>query len=416
MLDSHLEPTIQLYISLWPPLQRGKRKVPSLADVAKKVHGLNVSFELHYLHEVALKWAKTAKSKIKRVASMNATAGSREVEPFVYCSNGDLVLLCRYLLPRGGPPPKEVTNVFEAIRYVSLLPFVVDIMTWGDKDVWSTNAELLQLRSGDYEELALLLAHFLRHLAPERPSYVVIGAGEIYEQTIMVLHSFDGRQWCLIDPRTGYICKVERPYGTVFKDIQVVMSHDQMWANVQLSGLPHRMSWDLTKPEYWHPCYDRLKDKKLEQYIPFMSPIQREVLSFYPADPSQAREIENDLREELQKALLAWRNQRTPMYRRDVEAVLRELLIELEKERCSFGSTRSVEITTLAHQRLSGYLGRPVVAPRRHKKRSKSKEKKGEPNEEEKREETRFDRGYTVAGSPVTSSFNPAIHTSMKYY
>lgn len=354
-------PTVQLYISLWPPLQREPQPPLTTQELTQLVNQLNVSPQLGYLHDIALKWKKTALKRMKSISSLNAMASHRIVEPFVECSTGDYVLMCRYLLPHGGPPPQSVTTVYEAIRYVSLLPFVGDILSWGRKDVWSTNMELLSIRSGDYEELALLLAHFMRFLVPDRPTYVVVGSGSIYEQAIMVLHAFSASDWYLIDPRSGWTVSATTPYGTMLRDVHIVISHDQLWANTQLSGLPHRMTWDLHNPVHWLPCFDAEKDTRVAKCLPFMSPIQREVLPFPPVDPVKSKEIELELSAVLKKSLQAWRHGSPPPYHRGVEAILRELLISAEAERCLCGSAHIATISASAVQKLSEYFGEPVT-------------------------------------------------------
>ncbi|CAG9567139.1 conserved hypothetical protein [Leishmania major strain Friedlin] len=356
------EPTLQLYMSLWPPLQREPPPGLSRAELTRQVSELNVSPQLRYLHQVALKWQQAAMKKVKAIGAMNAQASTRQIEPFVKCSTGDLMLVCRYILPRGGPPPPCVRTVYEAIRYVSLIPLVADMLSWGEKDVWNTNAELLAMRSGDCGELALLLTHFLRCLAPDRPTYAVLGSGTTTcQQTIMVLHAFDDAEWMLIDPHSGWTVSAGKPYGTALRDVYMVVSHDQLWANVQLSGFPHRMTWDLANPAHWLPCFDSAKDARIAVCTPHLFPIQRDVLTFPAADPVKSREIELELRACLKKALLTWRNGCPPSYHRGVEAILRELLESAEAERCTCASARRSDITLSAAVRLSEYFGENIT-------------------------------------------------------
>ncbi|KAG5488142.1 hypothetical protein LSCM1_08211 [Leishmania martiniquensis] len=356
-----IEPTLQLYMSLWPPLQREPPPGLSRAEMTRKVGELNVSPQLRYLHQVALKWQQTALQKVKTIGAMNAQASARQIDPFVTCSTGDLMLRCRFMLPRGGPPPPSVRAVYEAIRYVSLLPCVTDALPWRARSTWCTNAELLATRPGDCEELALLLAHLLRHLAPHRPTYAVLGRSAICPHAVMVLHAFGDAEWMLIDPGAGSTVPVAKPHGTVLRDVYAVISHDQMWANVQLSGFPHRMAWDLASPAQWLPCFDSARDARIAACTPHMSPVQREVLTFPAADPIKSREIEMELRSCLKRALLTWRNGLPPAYHRGVETILRELLELAEAERCTCGSARRNDITLSAAARLSAYFGESVM-------------------------------------------------------
>ncbi|GET85427.1 hypothetical protein, conserved [Leishmania tarentolae] len=426
------EPTLQLYMSLWPPLQREPPPGLTRAELTRQVSELNVSPQLRYLHQMALKWQQAALKKVKAIGSMNAQASTRQIEPFVRCSTGDLVLVCRYLLPGGGPPPPSVQTVYEAIRYVSLLPLVADMVSWGETDVWNTNAELLAMRSGECTELALLLVHFLRFLAPHRPTYAVFGSGTICQQAIMVLHAFDDAEWTLIDPRSGCTVSTGKPYGTVLRDVHMVVSHDQLWANVQLSGFPHRMTWDLANPAHWLPCFDSAKDPRIAECTPHLFPIQRDVLTFLAADPVTSREIELELRACLKKALLTWRNGCPLAYHRGVEAILRELLESAEAEHCTCASARRSDIALSAAARLSEYFGESItgepvsstsVAERRQKHKHRQRRDrhhsrdKGSTEREAAAASAQPEattpvfssvRPLRLIGSPVMGSYNPS--------
>jgi len=84
------------------------------------------------------------------------------------------VLLSRYLTPM--KPPKEVVDldpklqdynhsIEKVAHFVSLIPFESDLKTFDDlDDLYCTCQEFLDLKQGDYEEHAILLANFFQYI------------------------------------------------------------------------------------------------------------------------------------------------------------------------------------------------------------------------------------------------------------
>ncbi|RNF04670.1 hypothetical protein TraAM80_04866 [Trypanosoma rangeli] len=399
----HSPPSVQLYVALWPPLGRTTRRELDHATISRLLKQLNVSAQLQYLHGIAMKWRRDALIAIKRLSSVNPVAHMREIEPFVFCTTGDFTLVCRYLLANGGPPPLSVTTVEEAIRFVSLLPFQTDPLTWGDNDVWSTNAEFLRVREGDYEELSLLLAHFLRFLAPGEVTYVVTGRGVTHHHVVVVLHSFAG-ELRLIDPRTGWVCPVHNPHLTFFRDVHMVASHNQLWANVQLSGAPHRMEWDLNDRHFWLPCFDH-EDENVRACLPFIAPLQRETLPFSIPEPRKEREIEQQLRKAVRRALVGWRNNRHLAFHHGVAPILQVFLRDAEDELCRHASVRHEAVTMRARDMLNEYFREDLF-----KDRLRRRQREGEERGRVADGDTRVKVGrphLCIMGSPVNAAYQP---------
>lgn len=263
-------------------------------------------------------------------------------------------MMCRYLRPDGNAPPPTVTSVPMAIRFVALQRFEVDMVTWGDRDVWSTNAEFLAKGCGDYEELALLLLHLMRYLAPRERTYLCLGKGDKYHQAAFVLHSVQNT-WKLIDPRTGEVCDVHNPHCSL-TEVSMVASHDQMWANVQLSGTPYRMMWDLDDQRYWMPLFAQPLPPHL--YAALMEPIQRQHLTYPPIEPSNmAQVMEDNLKKAVKKALKSWRNDRLPTYQERVGTILREVLEEVDRERRECGNYKQVFVDEAHRRALAEFEG-----------------------------------------------------------
>ncbi|EKF37672.1 hypothetical protein MOQ_002125 [Trypanosoma cruzi marinkellei] len=401
--STHSHPSIQLYIALWPPLRRTTSREIDQSTISRLLTQLNVSPQLHYLHGIAMKWRRDALIRIKALSSVNPVAQMREIEPFVFCTTGDLTLVCRYLLANGGTPPLTTRTVEEAIRFVSLLPFCIDTLTWGDKDVWSTNAEFLRIREGDYEELSLLLAHFLRFLAPEEATFVVTGRGVVHHHVVMVLHSFGG-ELRLIDPRAGCVCPVHDPHLRFFRDVHMVVSHNQLWANVQLSGAPHRMEWNLNDRRFWLPCFDH-EDENVKACLPYIAAIQRQFLLFSMPEPQKEREIEQQLRKAVRRALVGWRNNRRLAFHHGVAPILQVLLKDAEDELCQYASVRREAVTMRAGEMLNDYFGDELL-----KDPFQRKQWRGEYRSQAAGGDARVDvkrPSLCIMGSPVNAAYEP---------
>ncbi|CUG87259.1 transmembrane protein, putative [Bodo saltans] len=357
--------TLQLYVALNPPLCSERRPQPCLVS---DLTVLPVAPELHQIHWLAFQWReRVAEILAQTVLFENPNAVWRHVDPFVPNAVGDPTLICRYILPRGGPPPLTVTSVPAAIRFVALQHFEVDMVTWGDRDVWSTNAEFLAKGKGDYEELALLLVHLLRHLAPHSHTYLLMGKGDHYHQAAFVLHVVNG-DWKIIDPRTGNLSDAHDPHCEL-AEVSMVVSHDQVYANVQLSGTPYRMIWDINDQRYWVPMLPPNLPPELQQAM--LEPLQREHLVFKPPLESQAMIIEDNLKKCVKKALKTWRNDRQPPYQERVGTILREVLEELERERRECANYQQNSVDEVHRKALNEFegeyvaIGNPVCAPYR---------------------------------------------------
>lgn len=354
--------TLQLYVALNPPLCRERQVTPCLMS---DLGILPVAPELHQVHFLAFQWREKVSALLQQLILFeNPNAVWRSVDPFVPNSVGDPTLICRFILPHGGPPPPTVTTVPSALRFVALQRFEVDMVTWGDRDVWSTNAEFLAKGRGDYEELALLLVHLLRHLAPQSQTYLLIGKGNHYHQSAFVLHVING-DWKIIDPRTGNICDAHDPHGEL-AEVSMVVSHDQVYANIQLSGTPYRMLWDLNDQRYWLPMVPN--DMPTPLRAAMQEPLQREHLVFRPPLEQQALIIEDNLKRCVKKALKTWRNDRQPPYQERVGTILREVLEELERERRECANYQQPAVDEVHRKALHEFegeyvaIGNPVCA------------------------------------------------------
>jgi coiled-coil and C2 domain-containing protein 2A len=216
----------------------------------------------------------------------------------------------------------------------------------------------------------------LRYLAPLDHFYLVLGIGDIYEQATFILFvqaapsssssASAGYDIMLIDPRTGDCFNVTDP-RIPLSEIGLVVSHDNMYANVQLSGTPYRMVWDLLDNRYWHPLF--ASSAAANHEAAYIDCVQRERLDFIPISDDRCALIEERLKKLIRKNLKSWRRDRAPMYQERVGQILKEVLVELERERRDHAN-RHQDFVLRAHQAAlaefqSEYtaVGMPICTP-----------------------------------------------------
>jgi hypothetical protein len=356
-------PTANLYFSVWPPVPaRAEDPVP-LAELIQQVRLQYPTKEQLELYDAAFRWKAEMDSRQAGIAVVNPLAGRRTVFPFVTTSNGEPMLITRYILPQGIRCPKNITTMPQAIRFVSLFPFVVDLAAGDEKDVWSTMSEFLEAGGGDYEELALLLLHLLRQLTKD-PTYLIVGHGDIYAEATYVLTIINAN-WMIIDPRTGDVFPTDDPRCGL-TEVAMVVSDDQVWGNVQLSGTPYRMVWNLDDERAWMPLFKKEHEQKLRN-IPT---IQRSHLNLGDECPEElVVQVELDVRRKMQNLLREWRKDRGLRFDKGVAGHLKSVLEQLEAERSEFASFHQTRVDEEQNAALNHIIGvdfQPIGYPIHH--------------------------------------------------
>jgi coiled-coil and C2 domain-containing protein 2A len=198
----------------------------------------------------------------------------------------------------------------------------------------------------------------------------VVGIGDIYEQATFVLHvpaasasrGSSTDEMALIDPRTGDVFKISDP-RIAFSEVSLVISHDNMYANVQLSGTPYRMIWDITDERYWMPLFI---SSGIAAYIDC---VQRERLPFPPVSDNRAALIEDRVQKLVRKNLKVWRRNKAPMFQERIGQILKDVLIALERERRESANMQQAYVETTQRNALAEFsmeytaVGMPVCAP-----------------------------------------------------
>eukprot|EP00775_Hariotina_reticulata_P004277 gene4277-4531_t len=158
-------------------------------------------------------------------------------------------LVCRYLAPAALPPPLAAAAaeampagaghnrqqldgpdhlehlMLAAARWVAHVPFLDDA-AFGKRrsNVWSSNADFIGLAAGDHEEHAHLLACFFMQL--QQQAFVVLG-------TALSV----------------------RDASCELRQVGLVYNSDNLWANIQLTGHPWDMTWNLADQNAWRPFF-----------------------------------------------------------------------------------------------------------------------------------------------------------------
>ncbi|KAG6958501.1 hypothetical protein JG687_00009344, partial [Phytophthora cactorum] len=96
-----------------------------------------------------------------RNAAPASAARRRNYNVFVRSLSHGATFLPRFLRAQSPPVELQSASLPTLVRYVSLIPFLDDWLAFdGDKDVWSTTQEFLNMGAGDHEEHAVLLANY----------------------------------------------------------------------------------------------------------------------------------------------------------------------------------------------------------------------------------------------------------------
>ena len=218
----------------------------------------------------------------------------RVIKVFGENINGKSVFLPRYLTPQ--KPPVEVCDLVsnpedeyaieKVARFVMLLPFIEDNRAFEDlPDLWCTSQEFLDMGGGDYEEHAILLCNYFNYIdsvqrRPEIKSYLVLGRGmpEGYTSYVLRMNTntrhvelwnatrgeayYFGREdfsnKCLcFTIASGYRMNFRNHDPTCqLKELGCLVSDENVYANIQNTGDPSMLNFDLDNRKYWRPFLD----------------------------------------------------------------------------------------------------------------------------------------------------------------
>ncbi|KAG1693402.1 hypothetical protein DVH05_023487 [Phytophthora capsici] len=282
------------------------------------------------LFEQAQRWVTTVKNAVPE-----QTARRRNYNVFVRNLSHGATFLPRFL--RAQSPPLELQSlpIQSLVRYVSLIPFLDDWLAFdGDKDVWSTSQEFLNIGAGDHEEHAVLLANYFmwydrryRDGAKKSPKiYLVIGHAVPEGNIVYVL-----RQGILWNASTGVGHVVSDPHCPL-RDVSLVVSSKNVFANVQpltvaSVGGTHEFNWMIENNlKCWKPFFPA-------KNVSLPTSVQSRELVYSETRPEFVEHMERELREALKLAVRRWRSSHfATNFNAAAGLQLRDHLIVLERE------------------------------------------------------------------------------------
>lgn len=247
-----------------------------------------IGLEKQNLLSAASEWVKNIKK---------GSFEKRNVKVYGENVSGQSVLLCRYITAQNPPldiyDPTSVQTkndpyaIEKAARYVSLIPLVEDNQAFQGQlpDLWCTSQEFLDLGAGDVEEHAILLCNYFNYIDKSQnrvniESYLALGLGYPEGKTAYVLRRDKSTNFVeLWNPLRGEAYNFERqpvieellgciPLSTGYKlnkrmndaicqlkSIGCIISHENVWANVQDFEDPALISFDISNSKLWKPFF-----------------------------------------------------------------------------------------------------------------------------------------------------------------
>ncbi len=145
-----------------------------------------------------------------------------------------------------------------------MVPFLDDWQAFdGRSDVWATTQECLDVLAGDWEEHAIMLANFFSFLdreaggsrAADMENFIVLGSGMPEGRTVWVLRRHrvtgDGTLW---NASTGMGYNVLDELCPL-RDVGCLVSDKNIWANLQPTGAPWKVRFNLAAGADWMPFW-----------------------------------------------------------------------------------------------------------------------------------------------------------------
>ncbi|ETK73497.1 hypothetical protein F441_19992 [Phytophthora nicotianae CJ01A1] len=297
----------------------------------------------------AQRWATSVKN-----AAPASAARRRNYNAFVRNLSHGATFLPRFLRAQSPPVELQSASLPTLVRYVSLIPFLDDWLAFdGDKDVWSTTQEFLNMGAGDHEEHAVLLANYFmwyerRHQRKNgeqksSKTYLVLGHAVPEGNIVYVLHC--GVLW---NASTGVGYAVTDPHCPL-RDVSLVVSSKNVFANVQplmfgpgvVAGSIHEISWDIeSNTKCWKPFFT-------EKNISLPPSVQRRELMYSQTPHEFVYQVERELREALKLAVRRWRSSHFATNFNEAAGLqLRDHLMVLEREANGQSSSQDTSTTS----------------------------------------------------------------------
>ncbi|OHS92851.1 hypothetical protein TRFO_12209 [Tritrichomonas foetus] len=174
---------------------------------------------------------------------------NRRYAILVMNSSGKSVLPCRLITQQNIP---VINNHIYYLSYISLIPLKKTLSKL--EKVWHTPQEMLDANIGSSIEHAILFCNLL--LGQNKDAFVVVGNDIIcgYSAFVLLLNSEEEKME-LYDPSSASIYDVRSSDCTLI-DVSTVFNDGNIWFNIQDTGFPCQLNWDLSNKNCWLPFFD----------------------------------------------------------------------------------------------------------------------------------------------------------------
>ncbi|KAL0105948.1 hypothetical protein PUN28_015988 [Cardiocondyla obscurior] len=206
----------------------------------------------------------------------------------------------------------------DAARLVMLLPSLP--MHYGPVPP----RQALNVNKVDHYGRAALLATLLQGLGLQ--SYVLLGSSQISRWTAFVL-SVEENDVVLWDPEIGDHYKLTDSRCSLMK-VSRMISHSDIWENMQKSVLPHNLKYNMTNSKDWRPLTSVVASASRSAQT-----LESAVIPM-PEKDAQDREAETEMEQGLRDKLSSWRSALglTTIFNRHAVSVLRSFISDIPSD------------------------------------------------------------------------------------
>jgi hypothetical protein len=266
-----------------------------------------------------------ARNWLKSLRSYRTYTAKRSYQVFGSNSKGEGVLISRYLTAQ--QPPLGFTTRRQCIHFVSQIPFIADSHAFvGEKDVWCTTNEVLDLCAGDEEEHGVLLFNYLYYLSVQKGRidqtasmnqkttqqqdvFLVIGKAIPEGRTVYVAvkgqpDNPQSTEYLIINPITGYIYSCY-DNNCPLTEIAALITPNNIYANIQEDARPKFTDFNIANSYSWRPFFGRrckIPSGGLQTIQPHVE--------YKDTPESYALEVEKSMTESVKNAIRRWRSKR----------------------------------------------------------------------------------------------------------
>ena len=280
----------------------------------------------------------------------NSKTRNRNVKVLAKNIDQESILIMRYLTPQKPPLSMDgggtIKTIEEALRYVSLIPFIDDWQAFeGQTEVWCTSKEFLELRAGDWEEHAVLLINYMMYIDlnsgnSQYEHFLVLGRAIPEGETVYVLrkekNAIDPNgesEILLYDASTGKTYDASDP-SIPLLSVGCLINTENIYANIQDFEVPSLILYDITDKRKWRPFFTEKANPK-----PEITTCQDPELEYSEVDEEKAESIELEITRSVESELQVWRENEvgvrrgtvTTRFDRNVARSLKETILDFEK-------------------------------------------------------------------------------------